>query len=106
MSSRLCGTSSQNIHRQPIHSMIAPPYSGPITEPASAEAATSPIAIPLFSFDTTATAMAMPIGTVAPPPMAWITLAGTIQLKLVAIATSADPIENTINAAWNIRTRP
>ncbi len=48
----------------------------------------------------------MPIGTVAPPPMACITLAGTIQLKLVAIATNADPIENTIRAAWNIRTRP
>ena len=46
------------------------------------------------------------MGTVAPPPMAWITLAGTTQLKFGATATNADPMANTTSAAWNILTRP
>ena len=36
--------------------------------------------------------MARPMGTVAPPPMAWSTLADTTQGKFGASATNADPI--------------
>ena len=64
------------------------------------------MAIPLRCGATAATAMARPIGTVAPPPNAWSTRAATIQGKFGATATSADPIENTTSAAWNILTRP
>ena len=103
---KLWGTSSQNIHRQPISSMMAPPYRGPRTEPASADAATSPSAIPLFSGATTPTAMARPMGTVAPPPTACSTLADTTQGKFGASATRADPMAKTTSAAWNILTRP
>ena len=62
--------------------------------------------MPLLSGDTAPTAMARPMGTVAPPPKACSTLAATIQEKFGASATNSDPIENNTSAAWNILTRP
>ena len=50
--------------------------------------------------------MAMAMGTVAPPPAAWSTLAETIHGKLGATATKADPMANTSSASWKIFTRP
>ena len=48
----------------------------------------------------------LPMGTVAPPPNAWITRAETTHSKSGATATNRDPIANSTSAAWNIRTRP
>ena len=46
------------------------------------------------------------MGTVAPPPIAWSTLADTTQGRFGANATNAEPTENNTRAAWNILTRP
>ena len=95
----LWGTFSQKIQRQFRTSTIAPPYAGPSMEPASAEAPTTPSASPLWPFGTKVTANAMPMGTVAPPPTAWMTLAPTIHSRLVDTATKLVPMQKTTSEA-------
>ena len=69
-------------------------------EPASAAPPTTPKASARRSGGTSETASAMPMGTVPPPPMAWITRAPIIHSKLGATATRLVPMQNTISDAW------
>ena len=99
----LWGMLSQNIQRQLKISTIAPPYTGPSIDPASAAAPTTPSAKGRRSGGTSEVASAMPIGTVAPPPTACTTRAPTIQPRLPETATSPVPIQKTTNEAMYTR---
>ena len=95
----LWGTLTQKIQRQLVSSMMAPPWAGPSIEPASAAATTIPSARPRRCGGSSVLAMAMPMGTVAPPPMAWTTRAATIHSRLEATATREVPMLNTTREA-------
>ena len=94
------GTLSQNIQRQLSASMIAPPYAGPSMAPASAAATTSPMARPRLREGKAVLASAIPMGTVAPPPMAWTTRAATIHSRLGDTATKMVPALKITSDAW------
>ena len=96
------GKLSQNAHSHDANSVSRPPQSGPITPPASALAPTSAYAISIRLAGSTSPAAAIAIGMIAPPPMAWITLAATVHSRpgpscpnhtgiCMLNATSADP---------------
>ena len=67
--------------------------------PASAAATTIPRASPRRCLGRTVLAMAKPMGTVAPPPMAWTTRAATIHSRLEATATREVPMLKTAREA-------
>ena len=80
---------------------MPPPYRGPNTIPASADAPMIPTARARRAPGSAWVASAMPTGMVAPPPRAWTVLAATSQGRLGERAAAAEPTAKTIRAALN-----
>ena len=85
---------------------MIPLQSGPITPPASAEAPISPIGMPRRPAGNRSPAMAIAIGTRAPAPTAWNTLAPMSHDKVGVSATATDPTMNNAMDAKKSRRWP
>ena len=100
------GMLNQNANSHPIHSLMVPPHSGPITPPASALAPTMPYATARRPNPTISPADAKAMGITAPAPMDCTTRAAIMKRygsssktgrssnqsgMLGLMATSADP---------------
>ena len=115
------GMLNQNAYSQPIHSLIVPPHSGPMTPPASALAPTMPYATARRPNPTMSPADARAIGITAPAPIDWTTRAAIMKRygsssktgmssnqsgMFGLIATSAEPIVKIDSATKNARRYP
>ena len=93
------GRFAQKTQRQPSHSVMAPPHSGPISAPPSEAAAIAPSPSSRRPRGSSPTTIAIATGTTAPPPTACNARAATSHSKVGATATSALPAMNSASAA-------
>ena len=89
----------QKTQRQPNHSVIAPPQSGPISAPASEAAAIAPRPSRRRCAGSSRITIAIATGTTAPPPTACSARDATSSSKVGESATSALPTMKTAIAA-------